>query len=88
MKSFSNLNKYSYRSKDLLKVLVDIGFSVNEVSTRQKLLRLQDEGKFTPPRDPKNNYWHFTEDQLLEIAKSFSPGGTGEWHFDNKMQEV
>lgn len=76
-----NLPEYKYRSKDLLKVLVEVGFSKNNVSAYQKLFRLKRDNKFTPPTLSNSNDWAFTEDQLVEIAKSLSPGGKGEWHF-------
>ena len=77
----NQLPKYKYRSKDLFRVLVEVGFSKNHESTEMKLYRLIRSGKFTPPTIG-NNRWAFTEDQLIDIAKSFSPGGKGEWHFD------
>lgn len=85
MKSPFDLPEYRYRSKDLLKVLVDVGFSKNETSAYQKLFRLKYSGRFTPPVALKGekNEWVFTERQLIDIAKNLSPGGRGEWHFNN-----
>ena len=79
-----NLPAYKFRSNDLLRILVDVGFSKNSVSAYIKLFRLKKAGKFKPPQTDQGN-WVFTEDQLLDIAKHLSPGGKGEWRFENSL---
>lgn len=77
------MKKFTNNWKDLCHVLVETGFSKTIQGAYQKLQRLhQERGKFTPPKDPISSEWKFTEEQMVEIAKAFGPGGTGEWHFN------
>lgn len=72
---------YKYRTRHLLKMLIDVGFSKNMSSGVQKIFRLKNQGKFSPPLDPATGHAVFTEKQLVSIVKALSPGGSGEWHF-------
>lgn len=65
------LNKYKYKTPDLVKAL---GVS------RMTLYTWEQEGKFTPPRNTQGSRV-FTENQIRDIVKAFSPGGKREWHF-------
>lgn len=78
-------NSYYYRSGDLIEILMNIGFSKTKRSTYQKLFRLKWNDKFKPPVDPNTGRWVFTKKQLLDIARSLSPGGSGEWKFNNQL---
>lgn len=78
--NFSEIDKYEYRSNDLYKVLMSIGFSETRNGVIQKLHRLSKKGRFTPPK--VSNRKVFTRDQIISIAKELGPGGSGEWHFD------
>lgn len=62
---------YKYKTPDLSKAL---GVS------RMTLYTWEKNGKFTPPRD-RHGDRVFTEEQMQEIIKAFSPGGSGSWHF-------
>lgn len=78
---FPELDEYKYRSSDLYKVLISIGFSNTKNGVKQKLHRLSKKGKFSPPKiNSKRRV--FTRDQIISIAKELGPGGSGEWHFD------
>lgn len=48
--------------------------------SRMTLYAWEKKGIFTPPRDMRGDRV-FTEKQVKEIIKAFSPGGKMEWHF-------
>jgi len=63
--------KYNYKTPDLCRIL---GVS------RFVLVRWERKGIFTPPRSI-GNHRIFTQKQVTDILKAFSPGGRGQWHF-------
>jgi len=48
--------------------------------SRMTLYLWEQKGIFTPPRNMRGDRV-FTEEQVREIIKAFSPGGAGRWHF-------
>ena len=48
--------------------------------TRMTLYLWEQKGIFTPPRNMRGDRV-FTEKQVREIIKAFSPGGKSHWHF-------
>ena len=43
------------------------------------LLRMEKAGRIICPRDPVTNQRKFTEGQIEEIIRTFSPNGSGNW---------
>ena len=43
------------------------------------LLRMEKAGRLVSPRDPVTNQRKFTEGQIDEIVRAFSPNGSGSW---------
>lgn len=76
------MESFRYRTRDLIEILIKVGFASTKKSARQKLFRLKLSGKFVPPTVGGNNRWVFNKKHLLEITKNLSPGGSGEWKFD------
>ena len=65
-------NPYKYKTPDLCKLLG---------VTRMTLYTWEQKGMFSPPRNTAGDRV-FTEEQLVEIAKAFSPGGKKLWIFE------
>jgi len=70
-------NPYKYKTGDLLKILG---------VTRMTLWNWENKGMFTPPRNLRGDRV-FTEKQLKEIIKAFSPEGNYEWHFTGNEED-
>ena len=64
-------NPYKYKTPDLCKLLG---------VTRMTLYTWEQKGMFSPPRNTAGDRV-FTEEQMKEIAKAFSPGGSYKWFF-------
>jgi len=63
--------------KNLLRAMKEAGLP----SSRATAKRWMQQGKLTPARRP-NNWCVFTDQDIQEIIKAFSPGGRGEWHYE------
>lgn len=84
-----------YRTKDLVKALIDNGFVTGETATQkayQWISRAEKAGKLKPI---KFSAWsgrklnRFRLDDIKEIIKAFSPGGAGTWvakPYNDKME--
>lgn len=64
-------NQYKYKTPDLCKLLG---------VTRMTLYNWEQQGIFSPPRNLAGDRV-FTEVQLKEISKAFSPSGKHKWIF-------
>ena len=71
-----------YRSKDLFYMIKKIGLAKNP---KLFIMYRMKKNRFSPPRTIKRRgvkpRWCFSEEQLIDIMKSFLPGGSGEWHY-------
>jgi hypothetical protein len=54
-------------------------------SERTSLLRYERKGKLTLPTLPDSQRTRVvTQPMINEIVQAFSPGGSGEWHYDKR----
>lgn len=63
--------------KEFLEIMGDHGLWKNRFS----FYKYQNEGKLTVPRTPSGRV-AIPESMVSEIVSAFSPGGDGQWHYD------
>lgn len=78
--------KYTFKTGDLVKRMVDEGICKSPASARMFLFRLTSEQKLTLPKLPNSRHRRMTQEQLDEIIQELLPGGSGEWHFEKEVK--
>lgn len=85
------IEELKYSKTELCTALQRIGFSKTVSGANEKLRRLRNQGKFTPPTLPIGRYgkkqWAFSLNQIKDIVRAFGPGGIGEWHYGYRQLE-
>lgn len=76
-----NSKAYKFRSADLFRQLAEKGVFKSDHAAALFMYAKRQEGKFIPPTRPGKWTWMFNQDQIDEIIEAFSPGGDGEWKF-------
>lgn len=66
-------------TKEFLNIMKQRGLWANRFS----LYRYEDTGKLTLPKTPARRI-AIPEDMLEDIIAAFSPGGSGEWHYQDR----
>ncbi len=68
-----------FKKQDLAEALVEAGLLKDIRWATHWLRRREVKGILVCPRDPSTGIRMFTEEQIPEIVKAFSPGGSGNW---------
>lgn len=75
--------KVYYRMSKLKEAFTEAGLfsGNNSIYFTIKINRLEKKGRLKVMRNPATGHRFFTEDQIAEIVKAFSPGGSGCWYY-------